>query len=81
MRFGGRQGNRGHGCELANKFYGWLLIGSVIDKDFVNQPADDLRFLVGFFFCRDDPMKVADLFAIDISRRRSVRPFAFKSSK
>jgi hypothetical protein len=81
LRFGGRQGNRQHGCRLANKSYGWRLIGSVMDQDFVDQPADDLKCLVGCFFCMAGRMKVADFFAIDISRRRSVQPFAFKPSK
>ena len=71
LRFGGRQGNRDHGRDVANKFNRWLLVGSLMDQDFVDQRADDLKGpvegLIGINRC----MQVADLFAIDAFFRSS----------
>ena len=71
MRFGGRQGNRDHGCDVADEFNRWLLIGSLMDQDFVDQRADDLEGLIAGLIGINGRMQVADLFAIDASFRSS----------
>ena len=43
LRFGGRQGNRDHGGDVTNKFNRWLLFGSLMDQNFVDQRAGDFE--------------------------------------
>ena len=61
LRFGGRQGDRDHGCDVANKLNCWLLIGTLMDQDFVDQRADDLKSLIACLIGINGRMQLADL--------------------